>query len=236
MKPIAASSPRVRKRASRRSSAISSRPLAIASFPGCAAAWKLERSKVWTLLRVCTSASSRSLAVRESGSTSRPRSARRSRGAVISARPATSVSSALRKLTAVAAHCWLSFAYCEWQSWQRVPGVSPTSASLVFTIPCLPWQVSHSGHLWASNAILCLLPSKSIPFWAWQRRQICATLATAGGIAAWLPWHPVQVGAPRSPFTSSALPWTLSLYCATWLVGSGVPSARRKPSMRFASE
>ena len=58
----------------------------------------------------------------------------------------------------------------------------------------------------------------------------------AGGIAAWLPWHPVQAGAPRSPFTSSALPWTLSLYCATWLVGSGVPSARRKPSMRFASE
>jgi len=97
-------------------------------------------------------------------------------------------------------------------------------SSVGLAMSCFPWHFWHSGHLCFSNSFLCLLPSNKVPFIEWQFRHTWATELAASGSAAWLPWQSLHAGAPRSPFSSSALPWTDFLNCSSWLVGSGAPS------------
>jgi hypothetical protein len=48
----------------------------------------------------------------------------------------------------------------------------------------------------------------------WHVPQTLATEETAGGVAPWLPWQELHVGAERSPFSNIAFAWTLCMYFA----------------------
>jgi hypothetical protein len=49
------------------------------------------------------------------------------------------------------------------------------------------------------------------------------TLSIPGGVAPWLPWQVLHVGAVRSPFANIALAWTLRRHRSNWTTGSGRP-------------
>ena len=117
------------------------------------------------------------------------------------------------KNRAVSSHFgWPNFA---WHAWQSACGASLSISSVGRAMSCFPWHVSHSGQPCAWNAFLCGLPSKRLPFAAWQVRQTCDTNSVCGGSAAWFPWQPLHAGAPASCFPRSARPCTLFLYCSS---------------------
>ena len=51
--------------------------------------------------------------------------------------------------------------------------------------------------------------------------------ATPGGAAAWLPWQVLQTGAAVSPFSKSALPWTLPAMETDAILGARTKLVRK---------
>ena len=60
--------------------------------------------------------------------------------------------------------------------------------------------------------------------WHWPQTNADG-LAVPGGVAPWLPWQSLQVGADRSSFSRSAAACTLCAQRSYWSTGSGRPSA-----------
>ena len=120
-----------------------------------------------------------------------------------------------------------------WLSWQVAHSLKPWMAVSRACGSGGSWQVEHwppapaSCSLWPAKPARLALARNSSASRPWHWPQTKATDSRPGGVAPWLPWQSLQVGAVRSSLSNIAAACTLRRQRASWSTGSGRPSGRR---------